>query len=100
LPVVFGSYLKRRLAACLNKVPRRIFGPRAEDITGSWRKLHNKELHNLYVLPNIIRVMKPSTRCAEHVTRKGDEKWVQHFDLKKLKQRDHLGDLGVDDRII
>jgi hypothetical protein len=39
-------------------VLRRIFGPRREEVAGGWRRLHNEELHNLYVLPDIIRVIK------------------------------------------
>jgi hypothetical protein len=39
-------------------VLRRIFGPRRHEVTGSWRKLHNEELHNLYYLPSIIRMIK------------------------------------------
>jgi hypothetical protein len=41
-----------------NRVLRRIFGPKRENVAGGWRKLHNEELHNLYVSPNIIRVIK------------------------------------------
>jgi hypothetical protein len=41
-----------------NRVLRRIFGPKRDDVTGDWRKLHNKELHNMYSLPNIIRMIK------------------------------------------
>jgi hypothetical protein len=41
-----------------NRVLRRIFGPKREEITGYWRKLRNEELHNLYSSPNIIRMMK------------------------------------------
>jgi hypothetical protein len=41
-----------------NRVLRRIFGPRRDEVTGEWRKLHNEELHNLYSLPNIIRMIK------------------------------------------
>jgi hypothetical protein len=37
-----------------NRVLRRIFGPKRDDVTGVWRKLHNEELHNLYSSPNII----------------------------------------------
>jgi hypothetical protein len=40
-----------------NRVLRRIFGPKREEVAGSWRRLHNAELHNLYALPN-IRVIK------------------------------------------
>jgi hypothetical protein len=38
--------------------PRRIFGPKRDEITGGWRKLHNEELHNVYTSPDVIRVMK------------------------------------------
>jgi hypothetical protein len=38
-----------------NKVLRRIFGPKREEVTGSWRRLHNGELHNLYASTNVIR---------------------------------------------
>jgi hypothetical protein len=41
-----------------NRVLRRIFGPRREEVKGDWRKLHNEELHNLYTSPNIIRMIK------------------------------------------
>jgi hypothetical protein len=41
-----------------NRVLRRIFGPKRDEVTGDWRKLHNEELHNLYSLPYIIRLIK------------------------------------------
>jgi hypothetical protein len=41
-----------------NRVLRRIFGPKRDDVTGDWRKLHNEELHNLYSSSNIIRMIK------------------------------------------
>jgi hypothetical protein len=41
-----------------NRVVRRIFGPKREEVAGGRRRLHNEELHNLYTLPNIIRVIK------------------------------------------
>jgi hypothetical protein len=41
-----------------NRVLRKIFGLKRGEMMGDWRKLHNEELHNLYSLPNIIRVMK------------------------------------------
>jgi hypothetical protein len=51
-----------------NRVLRRIFRPKNGKATGGWRKLHNKELHNLYASQNIIRVIKSSTvRLVEHV---------------------------------
>jgi hypothetical protein len=41
-----------------NRVLRRIFGPKREEVAGGWRKLHSEELHNLYASPNVIRVTK------------------------------------------
>jgi hypothetical protein len=49
----------------------RMFGPEMDDVTGGWRKLHNEELHYLYSLPSIIRIIKLRMRWAEHVTRMG-----------------------------
>jgi hypothetical protein len=40
-----------------NRVLRRIFGPKRDEVTGDWRKLHNEELHNLYSSPTIIRII-------------------------------------------
>jgi hypothetical protein len=54
------------------RVLRRIFGPKRDEITGEWRKLHNEELYKLYLPPDIIRVIKSrSLRSAEHVARMG-----------------------------
>jgi hypothetical protein len=56
-----------------NKVLRRIFGPKRDEVTGKWRKLHNEELRNLYSAPSIIRIMKSRRmRLAEHVVRMGE----------------------------
>jgi hypothetical protein len=41
-----------------DRVLRRIFGPRREEVKGGWRKLHNEELHNLYSSPNVIRMIR------------------------------------------
>jgi hypothetical protein len=60
-----------------NRVLRRIFGPRRDEGTGEWRKLHNEELHNLYSSPYIIRQVKSSQmRWAGHVERMGEERKV------------------------
>ena len=47
-----------RLRVFENRVLRRVFGPKRDEVTGEWRKLHNEELSDLYSLPNIVRVVK------------------------------------------
>jgi hypothetical protein len=50
------------------RVLRRIFGPRTDEVTGEWRKLHNEEPHDLYFFPNIIRIIKSMrVRWTGHV---------------------------------
>jgi hypothetical protein len=61
---------EHRLRVFENKVLRRIFGPKRNEVTGGWRKLHNEGLHNLYSSPNIIRMIKSRRmKWARHVTR-------------------------------
>jgi hypothetical protein len=56
-----------------NRVLRRIFGPKRDEVTGGWRKLHNEELHGLYSSPGIVRVIKARRmRWAGHVARMGE----------------------------
>ena len=56
---------------------RRIFGPRRDEVTGGWRRLHNEELNDLYTSFNIVRVIKSRImRCAGHVARMGEERGV------------------------
>jgi hypothetical protein len=55
-----------------NRVLRRIFGPKRDEVTGDWRKLHNEELHSLYSSPNIITMIKSRRiRWAGQVARMG-----------------------------
>jgi hypothetical protein len=56
-----------------NRVLRKIFGPKRDEVTGEWRKLHNKKLRDLYSSPSIIRIIKSSRmRWAVHVARMGE----------------------------
>jgi hypothetical protein len=56
-----------------NRVLRRVFGPKRDEVTGEWRKLHNQELNDLYSLPNIVRVVKSRRmRWAWHVACTGE----------------------------
>jgi hypothetical protein len=88
---------EHRLRLFENRVLRKIFGPKSEE-AGSWRKLHNDELHSLYSSPNIVRVIKSRRmRWAGHMTRKG--KVFTGFWLRGPKARDHWEDLGVGGRI-
>ena len=53
---------ERRLRVFENRVLRRVFGSKRDEVTGKWRKLHNEELSDLYCLPNIVRVVKSRTK--------------------------------------
>jgi len=62
----------RRLRVFENRVLRRVFGSKRDEVTGEWRRLHNEELNDLYSLPNIVRVVKSRRmRLAGHVARMG-----------------------------
>jgi hypothetical protein len=72
---------ERRLRVFENRVLRRIFGPKRDEVTGEWRKLHNEELNNLYSSTTIVRVIKSRRmRWLGHVARMGGgERGVQGF---------------------
>jgi hypothetical protein len=89
---------ENRLRVFGNRVLRKIFGPKRDE-DGSWRKLHNDELHDLYSSPNFVRVIKSRRmRWAGHVARMGGEVFTG-FWLGGPKARDHWEDLGVGGRI-
>jgi hypothetical protein len=64
---------ERRLRVFENRVLRGIFGPKRDEVTGGWRKLHNEELNDLYCSPNIVRVTKSRRiRWVGHIARMGE----------------------------
>jgi hypothetical protein len=66
-----------------NRVLRRVFEPKREEMAGGWRRLHNEELHKLYSSPYIVRVFKSRImRRTGHIARIRHEKCVQNFDRK------------------
>jgi hypothetical protein len=80
-----------------NRVLRRIFGPKREEVAGGWRRLHNGEFHSLHTSPNIIRAINSRRmRWAGHAERMGGMRNDTKFWSEILKGRDHSPDLGVD----
>jgi hypothetical protein len=68
---------ERRLRVFENRVLRRIFGPKRDEVTGEWRKLHNEEFHDLYSSPTIVRVIKSRRMTwAGYVARMGKGRGV------------------------
>jgi hypothetical protein len=75
-------------------VPRIIFGPQLDEVTGERRKLHSKEFHSLYSSPNIFRQIKSRRMWwAGHVARMGEERKVNEFLWGKCEGKRRLGRL-------
>ena len=71
---------------------RRVFGPKRDEVAGEWRKLHNKELNDLYSLPNIVRVVKSRRmRWAGHVARMGEDRGAHRVLVGKPERKRPLG---------
>jgi hypothetical protein len=81
---------EHRLRVFENRVLRRIFGPRRDEVTGDWRKLHIGELHNMCFSPNIIRMIKSRRmRWAWNVARMGETRNAYRYWWESQKKRDH-----------
>jgi len=83
---------ERRLRVFENRVMRRVFGSKRDEVTGEWRTLHNEELRGLYSLPNIVRVVKSSRmRWAGHVACMGERRGVHRVLVGKPEGKRPLG---------
>ena len=83
---------ERKLRVFKNRVLRRIFGPRRDELTGEWRIMRKEELNDLYSSPNIVRLIKwRRMRWAGHVARMGEERGTYRVLLGKSEGRGPLG---------
>jgi hypothetical protein len=93
--------MERRLRAFEYTVLRRVFGPKRDEVSGEWRKLHNEELNDLYFIPNIVRVVKSRRlRLSGHVGLMGRKAVCRGCWCGNLRERGHWGDPDLDGRII
>jgi hypothetical protein len=83
---------ERRMRVFENRVLRRVFGPKKDEVTGEWRKLHNEELRDLYSLPYIVRVVKSRRMTwVGHVARMGERRGVHRVLVRKPEGKRPLG---------
>jgi hypothetical protein len=75
-----------------NRVLRRIFGPKRDEMTGEWRKLHNEKLRDFYSSPSIIKIIKPRRmRWAGHAARMGEKRTADRLLVGKAEGKRLLG---------
>jgi hypothetical protein len=93
--------LSHRLRIFESRVVRRLFGPKGQEVAGGWRRLHNKELHNLYTSPNIIKVIKSRrVSWAQYVARMGEMRNAYGILVGKPEGRDHSEYIDIEGRKI
>jgi hypothetical protein len=81
---------EHRLRVFENRMLRMIFGPKRDEVTGEWRKLHKEKLHDLYSSPSIIRIIKSRMmRWAGHVARMGRRGTRIDYWWESQRERDH-----------
>jgi len=81
-----------RLGVFENRVLRRIFGPKRDEVTREWRKLHNEELNDMYSSPNIVPVIKSRRmRWTGHVARMGERRGKCRVLVAKSERRRQIG---------
>jgi len=86
---------ERRLRVFENRVLRRIFGPKRDEVTGAWRRLHIEELNDLYSSPNIVRVIKSRRmRWTGHVACMGQGRGVYRVLVGKPEGKTPMGRFG------
>jgi hypothetical protein len=82
---------EHRLGVFENRVLRRVFGLKRDEVTGEWRKLHIEELRDLYSLPNVVRVVKSRMRWAGHVESMAEGRGVHRVLVGKPEGKRPLG---------
>ena len=89
---------EHRLRVFENMVLRRIIGPKRDEVTGKWRKLHNEELNDLCISHSVVQAIKSRRMrwAGQHVEGRG----VYRVLVGKPRERDHLEDPGIDGRVI
>jgi hypothetical protein len=86
-----------RLSVFENRVLRRTFWPKRDEVICEWRKLHNEDLNDLYSSRNNVI---EKNEMAGHVARLGERRRTQRFWWGNIREREHVEDLGVDGRIL